>query len=291
MTSVRGLLYMLRTIKFSSLYNAVRTYLDDKPRTIEFKWHFKERLKWEQIRTARNYALHGWKAIGVGSDERFGDYMIFEKRGFKLAVPLQKLRFFEVYRLESLYEPLIEYVDKKIVDVGGFIGETMILFKMWGAEVVEVYEPDPINCEIIKLNMALNNIVNTKLSRKAVWKKREKVEIGFPSADDLHCQGLTIFADNTSSYRFCVEAVPVEDILDSEVDIIKFDCEGCEHSLLELDRESIRKIPVYIIEIDDIGPYKKDQLLRKIEECGFKVDIITSKGRSLKRYLIKAIRL
>jgi len=276
---------LLRTIKFASLYNAVRTYLDDKPRTIEFKWHFKERLKWEQIRIVRNHALHGWKAVATGFNERFGEYIVFEKRGFKIAIPLQ--RFFYIYRAESAYEQLINYNSKTIVDVGGFIGETMVLFTMWGAEVAEVYEPDPINCEVIKLNMALNNIVNTKILRKAIWRTRGDTVVGIPASRKGDHEKLTMFGVNrTSSYQFVTDTVPVKDVLDSGADVIKFDCEGCERSLLELDCNKIRKIPIYIIGLENVTSHKRDEFLEKFKKCGFKVQFVIRTAKILAQHIV-----
>jgi hypothetical protein len=100
----------------------------------------------------RDIIRKGYKLIGVDScrgrvkvwKEHFlsGDYRILTI----LAEPL-----------ENEYD-VFDYHNKTILDVGGYMGETSVLFASWGARKVIVYEPVPENVNWLRFNLDANNV-------------------------------------------------------------------------------------------------------------------------------------
>jgi len=124
------------------------------------------------------------------------------------------------------------------LDVGGYLGETVYLFKKWGAEEVVVYEPDPLKVKHIRETMQLNGV------KGIVYES---------------------FVGCSTSHN----SVGWIDVLKDGFEVAKVDCEGCEKHLLSLPDDLIRKVPKWVIECH--GPETLRQLGEKFLRAGFKV--------------------
>ncbi len=142
-----------------------------------------------------------------------------------LAEPFEK--FYNVFKFGG-----------RVLDVGGYLGETAYLFKRWGAEEVVVYEPDPIKAHHARETMKLNNV------RGVVYE---------------------FFVGCTTSNN----SIGWIDVLKETYSVAKVDCEGCENYLLSLPDDLIRSVPKWVIECH--GSEALMQLFEKFHRAGFKV--------------------
>ena len=126
----------------------------------------------------------------------------------------------------------------RCLDVGGYLGETAVLFKKWGAEDVVVYEPEHQQTKHVRQTMRLNGVKG----------------VVFES-----------FVGCTTSHN----SVGWIDVLQDEFEVAKVDCEGCEKYLLSLPDDLIRKTPKWVIECH--GQETLRQLCEKFLRAGFKV--------------------
>jgi hypothetical protein len=142
--------------------------------------------------------------------------------------------------LTEPFEKIYRAFDYKgrVLDVGGYLGETAYLFKKWGAEEVVVYEPERQLAKHVRETMRLNGV------KGVVYES---------------------FVDCTTSHN----SVGWADVLKGEFEVAKVDCEGCEKHLLSLPDDLIRKIPKWVIECH--GPETLRQLGEKFLKAGFKV--------------------
>ena len=93
-------------------------------------------MKWSVIRTSLILASKGWFLTYLNSS------LQYVSRGYRFSVP----NIFKLGCLVENYEKMYHvynYRGKKCLDIGGFSGDSMILFFMWGASKVTVYEPVP----------------------------------------------------------------------------------------------------------------------------------------------------
>jgi hypothetical protein len=138
--------------------------------------------------------------------------------------------------LEKLYH-VFSY-SGRVLDVGGYLGETAFLFKKWGADEAVVYEPDTVLAKHVRETMFLNGV------------KGVVYEL-FVNCSDSH---------NSISWA---------EVLKEKFDIAKVDCEGCENGLSSLPAEYLRKVPKWIIECHSSKTFR--QLAEKFLSAGFKV--------------------
>jgi FkbM family methyltransferase len=178
----------------------------------------------------------------------------------------------EKYKLIGNYEMLgalceiesglydCECSGKSVLDVGGFQGESAVLFSKMGARRLIVYEPVVPHHKFIKINMALNN-VNAELH-----------EEGVGCAEGIH----TIHYDNfglgfgldVGSKIAEIRIRNITDVIEeSKADIAKFDCEGAEKTLAQVPIQTLRKISYYIVEVHDSKIL--EDLIQKFKTSGF----------------------
>lgn len=148
-------------------------------------------------------------------------------------------------RISLLIEPyekvyrIFDFSRKKVLDVGGYLGETAYLFHKWGASCVVVYEPDDVLSKHAELTLRLNG-VNGRL---------HKAFVGEPCS---------------------AKSVDWQTVLNEGFDVAKVDCEGCEGFLLYVPDEVLRRVPYWVIECHDYETY------RRLEEKFTKAGFITS---------------
>lgn len=168
-----------------------------------------------------------------------------------------------------------------VIDVGAFIGDTAIYFAGEGAKKVIAFEPAPPLYEIAIKNVQMNkleNIINVR--NEAVGErygetmlKYEKLWPGLSS---------TFFtARNKSSRYYKVKAIPISDIILGldQVDLLKIDCEGCEHRILLHAYKSgvLKNISNIIVEIHG-NPYA---ILGLFSKSSHKIIKKVSHGKNL----------
>ena len=193
---------------------------------------------------------------GIKVESRKDKEFVARWLNFKIIAPWQCSTLINDF--EKTYG-FIDYHNKKVLDIGGFIEDTALYFVHKGAKYVIVYEP--IFCNYLEKNVKLNNLCNrVKILCKGVGLKEGSVKIGVNSVHP-EASGLKLGENK-------IEIEPVSEVLKRHnVDIAKFDCESCEYFLISVPCEILRKIPDYIIEYHGSSV----PLIHKFEECNFKL--------------------
>lgn len=164
---------------------------------------------------------------------------------------------------------------KDILDVGGYCGDSAVVFWNLGANHVEIYEPMPENIALTKVNCELNSVDYT-LNEFAVGSSNGTVTIHY---NELSF-GLSIHGEGQK--ETVVKIKSVSDVIQgSGAYLAKFDCEGGESHLLGVDEKILRMIPKYIVEChsDSI----KESLKNKFMQSGFRLhsELVKQKGISI----------
>jgi hypothetical protein len=91
-----------------------------------------------------------------------------------------------------------------------------------------------------------------------------KLEVYYEKLDD------TFGLIRSGSKKKEIKVTDVKKVLKDNIDIAKFNCEGCEYSLLSVPNEILRRIPFYIIQYHSDPQF----LFKKFKEAGFNCKII-----------------
>jgi hypothetical protein len=162
--------------------------------------------------------------------------MLARFKGGVISLPTVRFASFLTEPFEKIYR-VFDYKGR-VLDVGGYLGETAYLFKKWGAEEVVVYEPDHLQAKHVRETMRLNGV------KGVVYES---------------------FVGCSTSHN----SVGWADVLKDEFEVAKVDCEGCEKHLLSLPDDLIRKVPKWVIKCHE--PETLRQLCEKFMKAGFKV--------------------
>jgi len=154
-----------------------------------------------------------------------------------------------------------DYRDKTILDAGGYTGETMVLFWRYGAKKVIVYEPVPEFFNYIQLNAKMNNI-NAEIHNEGLGPADGETLVSYHSLDS----GFGLAKEGNKSIPIKLKNVR-DALIACKADIAKFDCEGCENCLLDLDHEALIQVPYYIIECH----FNEEKITEKFLNEGFNI--------------------
>lgn len=175
-----------------------------------------------------------------------------------------------------------DFKNKKVLDVGGNIGDSAIYFLDEGASFVDIYEPVERNIKIIKMNLNCYPQEKYKINNLAVSDKDGILEIrtAFPLGSGAFgantAKFLTkLFKIESKTYRFsCISFNTI--LKKNSYDIAKIDCEGCEEALANTKDELIRKVPLWLIETH--SKQIEQKILEKFEQNNFTKVLIHEVG-------------
>lgn len=230
-----------------------------KPRVIKFKGSPAFMMSPSEYYNLKYAVAQGYT---VGKD---GDEWELAKGGIRFR---EKKDYFGYVLFDSSLLPhyrSIDFKGKTVLDVGGYVGDTAVLFHSLGARKIIIYEPVEEHIPIIRKNVELNHI-DAEILNLGVGMEKGTMEIPY---EKLGCG----FGRETVGQGAKKKTIVLQDvrsvILGSHADIAKFNCEGCEEAIIPLDNETIRQIPVYIIEThgDDLDR----RLLERFREAGYEL--------------------
>jgi hypothetical protein len=203
----------------------------DSVRCLEFRWGLgRFRLNVEEVLLFAELLSHGIYCYNIGV-RVFAHF-----RGGYISSP-------NINRLSFLIEPfdkqyhVFDYAGR-VLDVGGYLGETAFLFKIWGSDEVVVHEPNHTLIQHTRETLLFNR-VNGVVHELFV---------------NVSC------SDKTISWA---------KVLEDGFEVAKVDCEGCENYLLDLSDEQLRKVPKWVIECHSSQILKR--LCEKFLRAGFTV--------------------
>ena len=203
------------------------------------------------------YELRCCKLVLVSDDL---SYVILDVKGRKVTLwGWDKVQF----RLDINDYMFLNVKNKSVLDIGAYVGDSSILFAAMGAKRVVAVEPSPWAYNVAKKNVEVNRLGNVvTLVNCAVGREDGKV-LMLPSGE------IDTSFRATDSYR---GDVPVPTCtLDSLIerygpfDVVKVDCEGCEHDSIPYSRR-IGEVREVLVEYHD----GYEDIVRKLREEGFK---------------------
>ena len=158
--------------------------------------------------------------------------------------------FFTRYGIDKL-TTLDSVRNKHIIDAGGYVGDTALLFSSYTDKNIHVFEASPSNMDIIRETIRLNHLDNIVPVSKALGEKSGTAT--FSLGERNSCNSLVERPGYNYPEHIEVPVVTLDDYVrenDLEVGLIKVDIEGGEQLLLRGAVETIRtQHPILLISI------------------------------------------
>ena len=158
--------------------------------------------------------------------------------------------FFTRYGIDKL-TTLDSVRNKHIIDAGGYVGDTALLFSSYTDKNIHVFEASPSNMDIIRETIRLNHLDNIVPVSKVLGEKSGTAT--FSLGERNSCNSLVERPGYNYPDHIEVPVVTLDDYVrenDLEVGLIKVDIEGGEQLLLRGAVETIRtQHPILLISI------------------------------------------
>ena len=158
--------------------------------------------------------------------------------------------FFTRYGIDKL-TTLDSVRNKHIIDAGGYVGDTALLFSSYTDKNIHVFEASPSNMDIIRETIRLNHLDNIVPVSKALGEKSGTAT--FILGERNSCNSLVERPGYNYPDHIEVPVVTLDDYVrenNIEVGLIKVDIEGGEQLLLRGAVETIRtQHPILLISI------------------------------------------
>lgn len=163
-----------------------------------------------------------------------------EKQGFRYGKYLLSRAHFnnEIFYDKYFIE---EFNDKKnirtknIIDVGGFIGDTAVVFSDYTDKSVYVFEPVETNFSDLKKTIELNNSKKIIPYKLALGSENKECEINIYEPTGVGSTIRDDIIENSDTVREKIKITTLDDFVENkklEVGLIKVDVEGAEQDFL-----------------------------------------------------------
>ena len=158
--------------------------------------------------------------------------------------------FYSKYAIDEL-TTLDSVRNKDIIDAGGYVGDTALLFSSYTDKNIHVFEASPSNMDIIRETIRLNHLENIVPVSKALGEKSGTAT--FSLGERNSCNSLVERPGYNYPDHIEVPVITLDDYVrenNLEVGLIKVDIEGGEQLLLKGAVETIRtQHPILLISI------------------------------------------
>jgi FkbM family methyltransferase len=258
MRPIRGIRSIFATTE--NFFSGFMMHVSGKPRVIKFKGSPPLEMTPREYYVLTHAVLQGY-AVG----KEGGEWEISKgSTRFRMTEDCFSYALFDSGLLSHYGS--IDFKGKTVLDVGGYIGDTAVLFHSLGAKRLVIYEPVEEHLPLMMKNIGLNHI-DAEVKGLGVGASKGSQEVHYSALD------LRFGREKPGDPGTKTRTIPLEDIrtvvLESRADIAKFNCETCERAILSLDEEVLRKIPLYVVETH--GRDLDADLLEKFRRAGFGV--------------------
>ena len=158
--------------------------------------------------------------------------------------------FYSKYAIDEL-TTLDSVRNKDIIDAGGYVGDTALLFSSYTDKSIHVFEASPSNMDIIRETIRLNQLENIVPVSKALGEKSGTAT--FSLGERNSCNSLVERPGYNYPNHIEVPVITLDDYVrenNLEVGLIKVDIKGGEQLLLKGAVETIRtQHPILLISI------------------------------------------
>ena len=165
-----------------------------------------------------------------------------------------------------------------ILDGGANIGISAIHYKqLFPYAIVTSFEPDPRACDVLRRNLAANNIHDVEIVEKALWTSNGRASFFSEGADANrvlreHDERLT-----SPSAKYCdVETVRLADYLArTRFDLVKLDIESAEAEVIVDCGETLRNVNNLVVEfhLTNSKPHELPRTLQTLADQEFHVSV------------------
>lgn len=157
--------------------------------------------------------------------------------------------FYYKHGLESV-ESLDRITGSTIIDVGGYIGDSTLIFSELKPQQIISFEPVSENYSIMEKTIKLNNLSNITIEKKALGDKEGRIIINTSGSES------SIINNRPSSYdgELEIDVTTLDSYTHTNninnISLIKVDIEGAEQDFLRGAEQTIRQFkPILLISI------------------------------------------
>ena len=202
---------------------------------------------------------------------RIGDFIVWYNNAEEWRIVKKEVFTDHVYYAE------LEKEDPTIIDLGAYIGDTVIYFKkLYPKARIVAVEPLPENLELLRKNVEENQLEEVEIVEGVVAGREGEMEIftdenenGWTSMTGIHNGG---WGGQQKSKKLKVKSFILDNLIDKKIDLIKMDVEGMEDQIVRSCRK-INMINRLIIEYHPVGRRDEGQLVKYLENNGFEVEV------------------
>lgn len=149
--------------------------------------------------------------------------------------------FYSKYGMEYI-ENLDTISRGDIIDIGGYVGDTALLFSPMTNRKVYVFEASPSSYDIIQQTIKMNNLENIIVENIALGK--ENCTMQFSLSERSSCNSLIERTGYVYTDKIDVQVLSLDQYVSEnnvQVSLIKMDVEGAEQLVLDGATETIKK--------------------------------------------------
>jgi FkbM family methyltransferase len=171
-----------------------------------------------------------------------------------------------------------------VLDIGAYLGDTPLMWLYKGARSVIAVEPVPLHFKYLERNVAGLPVIciNASLAVQLPYDPNLEGSVGYGLWDDV----------DDSLEMLDVPVVQLTELVEKyRPTVVKLNCEGCEHYVLEqlsqIPQLGVKKISIQFHGIKGHDPYESLSFLEK--RLGASVKVSEGEIRSLSGRKIKSI--
>lgn len=190
------------------------------------------------------------------------------------------LSAFDVVVVKRWNDFRCEKTNPVILDCGANIGISTIHYKrLFPGAAITAFEPDPRACELLRLNLAANEIDDVEIVEKALWTSNGRTSFFSEGADAnriMRAGDEVLTSLTPSATQFEVETVRLADYLaTTEYDFVKLDIESAEADVIVDCGDTLRNVNNLVIEFHLTNSKPRDlaRTLETLAEQKFHVSV------------------